>query len=102
MRRSILATFAALALIAVTVGGSRRRRYVEGAAAVHRDHNVYDIGKRLRPRVADVPVLRVFMETGSASENCLVTLGEANHAPPWRASSVLPNAHRYGPGSWSR
>jgi hypothetical protein len=45
-------------------------------------HNVYFIGKAFD--VNDDPenaILRVWMETGSPSEACLATMGEANHAP---------------------
>jgi len=43
--------------------------------------NVYFIGNDFALGGPGSQVLRVWMETGSASEACLTTLGEANHAP---------------------
>lgn len=42
--------------------------------------NVYYIGNTFGEGGPESTVLRVWMETGSASEACLATLGEANHA----------------------
>ena len=44
-------------------------------------NNVYFIGDTFAEGGPDSTVLRVWMETGSRSEKCLVTIGEANHAP---------------------
>jgi hypothetical protein len=44
-------------------------------------HNVYYIGNDFALGEPPGEILRVWMETGSASEKCLATMGEANHSP---------------------
>lgn len=43
--------------------------------------NVYDIGNAYGGEPTGNTILRFWMETGSSSEACLATMGEANHAP---------------------
>jgi hypothetical protein len=43
--------------------------------------NVSNVGNDYALGPAPGEILRVWMETGSASEACLATMGEANHAP---------------------
>lgn len=43
--------------------------------------NVYNIGNDYALGGPGSTVLRVWMETGSASEACLATMGEGNHTP---------------------
>lgn len=84
MRRSILAVLAALVLIVTSVGmvaavGGQWKAPPFASIGIR---NVYHIGSEYDiSGGADQPILRVFMESGSANEACLVTLGEANHAP---------------------
>jgi hypothetical protein len=44
-------------------------------------HTVYFIGNDFALGGPGSTILRVWMETGSPSEACLATMGEANHAP---------------------
>jgi hypothetical protein len=101
MRRPIFAILAAVALIAATVGAAAAMG--QGKAPPFASigiHNVYNIGNQYDlTDGGDPPILRVFMETRSSSEACLVTLGEANHAPTvdgLYCSSRHPSGHGWG------
>jgi hypothetical protein len=102
MRRAIVVILASLVLIvtsvgvAAAVGGTWKAPPFAsiGIKNVYYIGNEYDISGG-----ADQPILRVFMETGSASEACLTSLGEANHAPTVSSiycSARTPAGHRPG------
>jgi hypothetical protein len=83
MRRFVVVAAAALmvATLAVgTVAGATNLWKAPPFSAIG-IHNVYYIGKAfdVNPDL-DNAILRVWMETGSMREECLATLGEANHA----------------------
>ena len=44
-------------------------------------NNVYFIGNQYGGEPADNDILRFWMETGSSTEACLTSIGEANHSP---------------------
>ena len=83
MRRFVMVAAAALMVATLAVGA------VAGAGNLWKAppfssigiNNVYYIGSDfdVNPDPENA-ILRVWMETGSASEKCLVTMGEANHA----------------------
>ncbi len=102
MRRSIIAVVAALVLVAATVGavaavgGSWKAPPFSsiGIKNVYFIGNDYDLTGGGNP-----PVLRFFMDTGSASEACLTSLGEGNHTPNVASifcSSRHPVGHNWG------
>jgi hypothetical protein len=83
MRRFVTVAAAALMVATLAVGA------VAGATNFWKAppfssigiYNVYGIGSDFDVNPdPDNAILRVWMETGSASEKCLATLGEANHA----------------------
>ena len=102
MRRAVLAVLVALALVGLSVGA------VAGVGGTWKAppfasigiHNVYEIGNGFDiSGGAEQPILRVFMETGSASEACLTSLGEGNHTPTVASiycSSRTPVGHAPG------
>ena len=83
MRRLLLGSAAAIVAITLAVGS------VVGAGNLWKAppfssigiNNVYNIGNDFALGGAGSTILRVWMETGSSSEKCLATMGEANHAP---------------------
>ena len=83
MRRFIVVAAAALMVATLAVGT------VAGAGKLWKAppfssigiKNVYYIGNDYALGGPGSTILRVWMETGSASEACLATMGEANHAP---------------------
>ncbi len=83
MRRFIAVGAAALLTVALAVGtvagaGNFWRAPAHPTIGIN---NVYHIGNAYGGEPVDNTVLRLWMETGSATEKCLVTMGEANHAP---------------------
>lgn len=67
----------AVALVAGTVAGAGQLWKAPPFAAIG-INNVYGIDNSFGEGGTDSTVFRVWMETGSASEACLVTMGEAN------------------------
>ncbi|TAJ99077.1 MAG: hypothetical protein EPO36_13275 [Chloroflexota bacterium] len=84
MRRFVLFAVAALMVATLAVGtvAASGNLWKAPPFASIGIHNVYYIGTDfdVDPDPENA-ILRVWMETGSASEKCLVTMGEANHAP---------------------
>jgi len=83
MRRFVVVAGAALMVGAITVGTVAAVANTWKAppfSSIGINH-VYFIGNEYGEGGPDSSVLRVWMETGSQSEKCLVTIGEANHAP---------------------
>lgn len=83
MRRFMMVVAAALLMVALAVGtvaatGNLWRAPAHQTIGIN---NVYNIGNAYGLDPAPSTILRAWMETGSASEKCLVTLGEANHSP---------------------
>lgn len=83
MRRAIamaavVALISSLALVAAAAGGGLWKAPPFTSIGIK---NVYYIGNDFAPGGPGSGILRVWMETGSASEACLTTVGEGNHAP---------------------
>ncbi len=83
MRRSIVLAVAAalvgsLALVAIASGGGFWKAPPFSAIGIN---NVYDIDNTFAEGGPDSTTLRVWMETGSSTEKCLATIGEAYTAP---------------------
>jgi hypothetical protein len=83
VRRFMMVVAAALLMVALAVGtvaatGNLWRAPAHQTIGIN---NVYEIGNAYGADPVDNTILRLWMETGSASEKCLVTLGEANHSP---------------------
>ncbi len=75
---AVLALVASLAMVATAAGGGFWKAPPFSSIGIK---NVYYIGNDFALGGSGSQILRVWMETGSASEACLATMGEANHAP---------------------
>ena len=83
MRRFVVVAAAALMVGTLAVGtvaavGNTWKAPPFSAIGIN---NIYNIGDTYGEGGPDSQVLRVWMETGSQTEKCLATMGEANHAP---------------------
>lgn len=75
---AVVALLGSLLLATAVAGGGFWKAPTFASIGIN---NVYYIGDAYGEGGPDSQVLRVWMETGSSTEKCLATMGEANHAP---------------------